>query len=410
VRNVDCELPTGTYFADWALPEARRLSDVGYSRQTLTTTLDSRLQNAARNAIARAGLGRAQVALVAMRPTGEVVAMIGGKDYGESAFNRATQARRQPGSTFKLFVYLAALDAGMRPDDPIDNTAFTKGSYRPANSSGNYSESITLADAFAQSSNVAAVRLQQQVGSDAVIAMARAMGVTAPLAEGDPSLALGTSTMTLLELTAAYAGVAGNNYPVKPTAFPVGEGGWFDWLLDGKDSLSSSTHAAIEDMLRQAVNRGTGRAAMLSIPNFGKTGTTQDHRDALFVGYAGDLVVGVWIGNDDNSPLPGVTGGGKPAQIWKDFMRQALGGRVVPSPTRAPDPKGPVEPLDVPTVEDIPLGDGSTTLDIDPNGATISGAIEGVPVGVRIDRQGVRIDQPRPTPTATATPQPQPVN
>ena len=407
VRNIEGDLPTGTYFADWALPEARRLSDVGYSRQTLTTTLDSRLQNAARAAVGRAGLGRAQVALVAMRPTGEVVAMIGGKDYAESAFNRATQARRQPGSTFKLFVYLAALDAGMSPDDRIDNSAFTEGSYRPANSSGHYSESITLADAFAQSSNVAAVRLQQQVGSDAVIAMARALGVTAPLAEGDPSLALGTSTMTLLELTAAYAGVAGNSFPVKPTAFPLGEPGWTDWFFDGKDSLSGSTHAAIEEMLRRAINGGTGRAAMLSIPNFGKTGTTQDHRDALFVGYAGGLVVGVWIGNDDNSPLPGVTGGGKPAQVWKDFMRQALGSRVAPSPTARPDPQGPVEPLDVPTVEDIPLGEGAT-LDLDGEGATISGAIEGVPVGVRIDRQGVRIEQPRPSPTATLTPQPVP--
>jgi penicillin-binding protein 1A len=232
------------------------------------------------------------------------------------------------------------------------------------------------------------------------------MGVTAPLAEGDPSLALGTSTMSLIELTAAYAGVAGNSYPVEPTAFPVGEPGWFDWLFDGKDSFSSATHSAMEDMLRQAINRGTGRAATLSIANYGKTGTTQDHRDALFVGYAGGLVVGVWIGNDDNSPLPGTTGGGTPARIWKDFMTQALGRQVAPSPTSRPDPRGPVEPLDVPTVEDIPLGDGGATLDIDGEGATINGTIEGFPVGVRIDGQGVRIDQPRPSPTATVTPVP----
>lgn len=399
VREMDGDLPTGTYFADWALPEARRLSDVGYSRQTLTTTLDSRLQAAARAAVGRARLGGAQVALVAMRPSGEVVAMIGGKDYAESPFNRATQARRQPGSTFKLFVYLAALDAGMRPDDPIDNSEITEGTYRPGNYGGSYSESLTLADAFAQSSNVAAVRVQQQVGSDAVIAMARALGVTAPLAQGDPSLALGTSTMTLLELTAAYAGVAGNDFPVQSTAFPAPEPGWFDWLFAGKESFSSSTHAAIEEMLRRAVNQGTGRAATLTIPNFGKTGTTQDHRDALFVGYAGGLVVGVWIGNDDNSPLPGVTGGGMPARIWKDFMTQALGRQVAPSPTRAPDPRGPVEPLDVPTVEDIPLGDSGATLNIDGTGATISGQVEGVPLDLRIDGNGVRIEQPRATPT-----------
>ncbi len=170
VRNLERDLPTGTYFADWALPEARTLSDVGYSRETLTTTLDSRLQEAARRAIARAPLGRAQVALVAMHPNGEVVAMIGGKDYAQSAFNRATQAQRQPGSTFKLFVYLAALDAGMSPDDTIDGSEITEGSYRPKNAEGRYAPSITLADAFAHSSNVAAVRLQQQVGTSAVIA------------------------------------------------------------------------------------------------------------------------------------------------------------------------------------------------------------------------------------------------
>ncbi len=124
-------LPTGTYFADWALPEARKLSDVGYSRQTIATTLDARLQGIARRVTGRAGLGKAQVALVAMRPNGEVVAMIGGKDYAASPFNRATQARRQPGSTFKLFVYLAALREGWDPDDVIDNSAIETGSYRP---------------------------------------------------------------------------------------------------------------------------------------------------------------------------------------------------------------------------------------------------------------------------------------
>ncbi|HUQ13733.1 MAG TPA: transglycosylase domain-containing protein, partial [Novosphingobium sp.] len=149
------EMPTGTYFADWALPEARKLGQVGYSRQTLTTTLDSRLQAAARSAVNRAALGKAQVALVAMRPNGEVVAMIGGRDYAKSPFNRVTQARRQPGSTFKLFVYLAALQEGWNPDGRIANTAIVAGSYRPRNGGGRYSPEITLAEAFAASSNVA---------------------------------------------------------------------------------------------------------------------------------------------------------------------------------------------------------------------------------------------------------------
>jgi penicillin-binding protein 1A len=394
VRAVN-DLPTGTYFADWALPEARKLSDVGYARQTLTTTLDSRLQGIARDVIARAPLGGAQVALVAMRPNGEVVAMIGGRDYARSPFNRATQARRQPGSTFKLFVYLAALEAGMSPKDRVDNSPFERGSYRPKNASGNYSDTITLEDAFARSSNVAAVRLLHEVGDEAVIDIARDLGVTAPLAKGDPSLALGTSTMTLLELTAAYAGVAANEFPVRPRAFPAEEAGWFDWLFGDRHSLSRRTHSDMEALLRRAVNQGTGRAAMLSVPNYGKTGTSQDNRDALFVGYAGDLVVGVWIGNDDNSPLAGIHGGGLPARIWRDFMNRALG--KAPARSRAtptPNPSGPVEPMDVPEVGDIPLGDGAR-LRIENGGATIGTEVEGVPVGVRIDRDGVRVDSER---------------
>jgi penicillin-binding protein 1A len=391
VRNTGPDVPTGTYFADWALPEARARTGVSYASQTVRTTLDSRLQAAARRAVERAPLGAAQVALVAMRPNGEVVAMIGGTDYAKSPFNRATQARRQPGSTFKLFVYLAALEEGWEPEDLISNRPIEQGSYRPRNASGNYSDAITLADAFARSSNVAAVRLLGQVGDEDVIAMARKLGVRSPLDEGDPSLALGTSTMTLMELTAAYAGVAANAFPVRPTAFVGEEAGWLESWFDGKDSLSDGDLEAIERMLRQAINRGTGRAAMLSGPNFGKTGTTQDNRDALFVGYAGGLVVGVWVGNDDNTPLAGVSGGGLPARIWKDFMSQALGERSGPvRPQPSPDPSGPVEPQDVPELEDIPFGDAN--LQIREGEAVLSTDIRGVPFDVRLDENGVRID------------------
>lgn len=388
------ELPTGTYFADWALPSARALSETGYARQTLTTTLDSRLQAIASRVTGRAGLGGAQVALVAMRRNGEVVAMIGGKDYAKSPFNRATQARRQPGSTFKLFVYLAALRDGWEPDDRIDNRAITAGGYRPKNARERYSDSISLEDAFAQSSNVAAVRLFGELGSEKVIETARDLGVGSPLAEGDPSLALGTSTMTLIELTAAYAGVAGNGFPVEPRAFAQPEMGWWERLWDGPSSLSSSTHSEMEQLLRSAINRGTGRAAMLRGPNFGKTGTTQDNRDALFVGYAGDLVVGVWVGNDDNSPLKGISGGGLPAQIWRDFMNQALGVRPAPSrpEPQVTDPGTPVEPLDVPDVGDIPLGDGNSRIRIENGEAVLTTEIDGVPVDVRIGDGGIGIN------------------
>jgi len=385
-------VPTGTYFADWALPQARQDSDVGYQRRTLTTTLDSRLQRLAGEVVRRAPLGNAQVALVAMKRNGEIVAMVGGKDYSASPFNRATQARRQVGSTAKTFVYLAALRDGWEPDDVIANTPIEEGSYRPKNANGRYSKEITLRDAFARSSNVATYRLFEDVGSKDVIATMRDLGITAAMDEGDPSVALGSTAMSLLELTSAYAGVAANSFPVEPHAFPQEEEGWLGRLFDGQDSLSSGTHEEMEEMLRAVINGGTGRAAMLPVANYGKTGTSQHNRDALFVGYAGDLVVGVWIGNDDNSPLNGISGGGMPARIWRDFMRGALAGASGPAqPKPSPNPSGPVEPLDVPGLDDIPLGDAAT-LSIRDGEAVIAGEIDGVPVEARIRDGGLDLN------------------
>ncbi|QFT77243.1 transglycosylase domain-containing protein [Erythrobacter sp. THAF29] len=393
VRTRD-DLPTGTYFADWALPLAREGMEASYSRQVLTTTLDARLQALASRVTSRAALGEAQIALVAMRPSGEVVAMVGGKDYSASPFNRATQAKRQPGSTFKLFVYLAALEAGWDPEDTIANTPIETGSYRPKNSRDRYSETITLEDALASSSNVAAVRLFNEVGSKNVIRTARSLGVNSPLPEGDPSLALGTSTMTLLELTAAYAGVAANSFPVEPYAFPKEEQGWWEWLTTPSDSVPTRAHDDLEQMLRAAVNRGTGRAAQLPIANYGKTGTTQDNRDALFVGYAGDLVVGVWIGNDDNSPLDGITGGGLPARIWKDFMRGALA-LPAPKPSAVPDPEGPIQPFDIEDGAEIPLDENGSAIRFEEDGVILNTEIEGMPIEFRLGEDGLAVEPSR---------------
>ncbi|MBD59212.1 MAG: penicillin-binding protein [Citromicrobium sp.] len=366
------DLPTGTYFADWALPEARDRAPPGYALQALTTTLDARLQGIARDVIAGAPLGDAQAALVAMRRNGEVVAMIGGKDYSQSAFNRVTQARRQPGSTFKTIVYLAALQDGYNPEDPVSNRPFTQGSYRPENYDDTYSDFLTLEQAFSRSSNVAAVRMFNEVGSGEVIALARDLGITSPIARGDPSVALGTAGMSLMELTAAYAGIAGNSYPVRPTAFVREPRGLWDRVFNAPRSFSGSTHRDIERLLRSAINDGTGRAAQLPGLNFGKTGTTQNNRDALFVGYAGDLVVGVWIGNDDNTPLDGVSGGGLPARIWKSFMLRAQGIRTE-APARRQDPRAPVQPLDVPDASDIPgpVEEEGAEITTDARGITI---------------------------------------
>ncbi len=322
VRRVR-DIPTGTYFADWVLPEAREFAGGGYGEQTIETTLNSRLQRLAVRTVGRARLGKAQVALVAMRPDGQVVAMVGGKDYSKSPFNRATQARRQPGSTFKLFVYLAAFRAGLDPSSKIEDEPLTIGGWTPKNNSGRYRGLITLREAFAVSSNVAAVRLAERVGREEVIRAARDLGVRSPLA-AQPSLALGTSGITLLELTQAYAAVAHARYPVRAHGLPEPEGSWFDRLWSDQRRFGQDADEKLLDLLASVVNRGTGRTAALGVQTFGKTGTTQDHRDAIFVGFAGDLVTAVWVGNDDNTPLKGIEGGGLPARIWRDFMSQAV--------------------------------------------------------------------------------------
>jgi penicillin-binding protein 1A len=390
--RIKGNLPTGTYFADWAIGPVRATTDQGYGEQKVTTTLEGRLQRAARDVIARAPLGKAQVALVAMRPNGEVVAMVGGKSYKASAFNRATQGARQAGSTFKLFVYLAALRSGMTPDSKISDEPITDGLYRPKNANDRYRGTITLRQAFAQSSNVATVRLYQQLGHAAVEKAARDLGVKSPIAK-DPSVALGSSGMSLLELTSAYAAIAANRYPVKPQPLTVEEEGIFASLLSSRGSLSGDEHAMILDLLNSVVTQGTGRAANLRIKSYGKTGTSQAGRDALFVGFAGDLVVGVWVGNDDNSPLKGISGGGLPARIWRDFMGRAVKGAApAPKPVAKPDPEGPVQPLDLPEMPDL----GNTKIDIE-NGDTIrvQSDVGGIPLDVRLGRDGVTVDTPK---------------
>ncbi|AQR75932.1 penicillin-binding protein [Sphingomonas sp. LM7] len=331
--SKDKELPSGTYFADWVLPEARDRAGGVATEQTVKTTLEMNLQQHAERAVRGAGLRKTQIALVAMRPDGRVVAMVGGKNYRESPFNRATQARRQPGSTFKLFVYLAALRSGMTPDTLVDDSPVTIGDWSPTNSDRRYAGKITLRQAFAKSSNVVAARLTNEIGVGRVIRAARDLGISTPIAN-EASIALGTSSVSLLELTAAYAAVANGSYPVRPRGLDDAESA-DDWLAARLGSATRMPGGQLEDlrsMLGTVVTSGTGRSAALSIPAFGKTGTTQDARDAWFIGYAGDLVAAVWIGNDDNSPIPGLSGGGIPARVWRDFMVRALGVSLPPPP------------------------------------------------------------------------------
>ena len=338
------KVPTGTYFADWVAPIAQKAFEADFGEVKVETTLDADLQRLAVRAIGRAPIGDAQAALVAMRPDGRVVAMVGGRSYKDSPFNRATQARRQPGSAFKLFVYLAALRAGWTPNSIIEDRPITINGWTPANVDGVYRGPITLREAFSRSSNAATVRLSESVGRANVMRAARELGITTPLPDS-PSLALGTAGVSLLELTSAYAAAASGRYPVQARGLPLDEeegstlsaffqrGGRFDSRRDW---------APLLDMLYAAANSGTGRRAALAIPTFGKTGTSQDNRDALFVGFAGNLVVGVWVGRDDDRPLGSkVSGGTAPARIWKDFMVSAVAvdgrrGPALPAEFRIP--------------------------------------------------------------------------
>jgi penicillin-binding protein 1A len=319
------KIPTGSYFADWVTPYAQAAQPPDFGEVKVTTTLDSTLQRLAVRAVNRQAVGKAQVALVAMRPDGRVVAMVGGKNYSESPFNRVTQARRQPGSAFKLFVYLAALRAGWTPDSLVRDEPITISGWTPVNSDGVYRGQITLREAFARSSNAATVRLSEEVGRTNVIRAARDLGITTPLPD-KPSLPLGTAGVSLLELTSAYAAVASGRYPIAARGLaderlPEGLAAFFRraGTLDRRRDW-----APMLDLLYAAANEGTGRRAAIAIPTFGKTGTSQDNRDALFVGFAGDLIVGVWVGRDDNKSLGNVSGGTVPAQIWHNFMASAV--------------------------------------------------------------------------------------
>ena len=351
----EAKLPAGTYFADWVAPSASQAFESDFGQVRVRTTLDRDLQRIAVRAIGRAPVGDAQAALVAMRPDGWVVAMVGGKNYAASPFNRVTQARRQPGSAFKLFVYLAALRAGWTPDSVIADKPITIGGWTPVNSDRVYRGEITLREAFARSSNAATVRLSEQVGRANVIRAARDLGITTPLPD-KPSLALGTAGVSLLELTSAYAAIAGGHYPIVPRGLPEeqpveGLKAFFrsDGSLDRRRDW-----APMLDLLYAAANNGTGRRAALSVPTFGKTGTTQENRDALFIGFAGNLVVGVWVGRDDDKSLGRISGGTVPADIWRSFMTAALAvdrqrGPDLPVEFRRPEPaqqpqKSPLPP------------------------------------------------------------------
>src|SRR3954453_11913651 len=280
-----------------------------------------------------------------MATDGAVRVMVGGRDYGHSQFNRATQAQRQPGSAFKPFVYLAGLEAGLRPQDRVVDAAIRIGNWQPHNYSDRYQGEMTLAAALAQSVNTVAAQVAQRAGIARVIATANRLGIASDLAH-DASLALGTNEGNLLELVSAYAPFANGGYGVIPYGITDIRDGGGKVLYRRAGTgpgrvIAPELAGAMNEMLTGVMTSGTGRSAALGHPAAGKTGTTQDYRDAWFIGYTSDLVAGVWLGNDDNTPMNQVTGGTLPATLWRNFMLQAtrdIPVRQLPSGPALSDP------------------------------------------------------------------------
>ena len=323
----------GSDYADWLTETLQKDMDAPHSRQPIQvhTTFDAGLQRmaleAVRSVLEKQGRKQnvSQAAVVAMRTDGRVVAMVGGKERAASQFNRAVQARRQPGSSFKTFVYLAALRAGAHPDTLITDEPVSIDGWEPKNFDGQHRGTMALTEAFAGSINTVAVKLSEAVGRDAVIAAAQDLGIGSPLAP-NASLSLGTSEVSLLEMTSAYAAIAAGAYPVRPWGVAgldaAGAAGGRPPRDSGLWKLAEADE--LRELMSAVVRGGSGHAASLPIAAYGKTGTSQEHRDAWFIGFAGNLVVGVWVGNDDGAPMKRVTGGGLPAQIWKKFMQGAM--------------------------------------------------------------------------------------
>jgi penicillin-binding protein 1A len=332
--------PESGYFADWVLAHLSQFIGGGTQAVIVETSFDLETQALAEHALAQgmdedgARLHAGQAALVAMTPDGAIRAMVGGRSYTQSNFNRASDAVRQPGSAFKPFVYLTAFEHGHTPDDVMHDGPVDIHGWKPADFEGEYQGDIPLIQAFAESSNAVAAQLTAEVGPKDVASTARRLGIASPLAEVS-SLALGTSGVTPLELTGAYAPFANGGTGVTPFAILTIRTKSGKILYQHRPSrtgavMSAQNNQQMTRLMVETVTSGTGKAARLEErPTAGKTGTTQDFHDAWFVGFTADLVCGVWMGNDDNSPMKKATGGGLPARIFRNFMEAAEQGLPV---------------------------------------------------------------------------------
>lgn len=362
------------YFTDWVDDQVRQLVGEPTEDLVVETTLDLPLQASAEQAIlkgveAAKPLGVQQGALVSLDGEGRVRAYVGGVNYLQSQFDRATMARRQAGSAFKPFVYLTAMEAGRTPETPVVDEPITIGNWSPRNYTGKYLGPITLEVALKESINTVAARLANEVGTANVAQTARRLGITSKI-QLDPSMALGAVEVSPLEMAQAYApfsngGVWAKGYGIERIRTATGRV-LYDHGVDKASRRAVIAQPALGymiQMMRQVIQSGTGtRAATPGFDLAGKTGTTSDYKDAWFIGYTGGFVTAVWVGKDDNTPMKRVTGGGAPAGIWHDYMTAALprlkvqpipGGDVVPPPPEGPDTIGSI----IEGVQDLLHGD-----------------------------------------------------
>ncbi len=324
------------YILDYATAEAVKIAGQNSPDLVVKLTIDSRLQKAGakivRDNLKSSGSGAQQAALLAMTPDGAIRAMVGGTDFDETPFNRAVQAKRQPGSTFKAFVYAAALERGVLPTDTRDDKPTKIGDWAPENYGGGYAGTVTIAQAFAKSINTVAVQLGQEVGGQAIGELARRFGVSSVPPRPDLSVALGSYEVTLKEMVSGFlvfqsGGQRRESWIIESIATQAGEPLYSHAATSGSPVYDIANASMMVKMMKGVVESGTGTRAGFGRPAAGKTGTSQNWRDAWFIGFTPDYVAGVWVGNDDDKPMAKVAGGGLPSAIWRQFMIVAHEGK-----------------------------------------------------------------------------------
>ena len=322
------------YFTDWALPQLDLLLPDNTQPIEVWTTLDPKMQAAATKAIETNTPKGAQGALVSMDRDGAVLAMVGGTDYVTSNYNRAVNAVRQPGSAWKLFVYLAALEAGYTPNDRVVDEPVTIDGWSPRNSNGAYAGEIDVRTAFAYSKNTVAAQLGNEVGFSAVAGIAKRFGITTPISTV-PSMVLGTNDVRVIDMTRAFAAVSAKGRAIDPYGITKvqtvdGKVLYERAVREGPLLVPQYVSAGITDLLQSAVSTGTGRAAQIGRPVAGKTGTTNSNKDGWFLGFSSGITTGVWMGRDDAKPVGNLLQGGTaPARAFAAYMTVAVAGRSI---------------------------------------------------------------------------------